>query len=137
MTDLYKLSLREAAQRIRSGRLTSAGYMKSLLARIVALEKNFQAWQWLSLDRALALAEKADQDAGPMRVSHPLHGIPIAVKDNFYTAGIPTEMGCRAYAGYVPDETADVVKRLEAAGAIMLGKTVTTDAAFMVPAKTA
>jgi Asp-tRNA(Asn)/Glu-tRNA(Gln) amidotransferase A subunit family amidase len=136
MTDLYKLSLREAAERIRSGRITSTDYTKSLLARIVALEKNVQAWQWLSLDRAMTLAEKADQADGPMRVAHPLHGISIAVKDNFYTAGIPTEMGCRAYAGYIPDETADVVKRLEAAGAIMLGKTVTTEAAFMVPAKT-
>src|SRR6266850_5766449 len=136
MTDLYKLSLREAAERIRSGRITSTDYTKSLLARIVALEKNVQAWQWLSLDRAMTLAEKAGQADGPMRVAHPLHGISIAVKDNFYTAGIPTEMGCRAYAGYVPDETADVVKRLEAAGAIMLGKTATTEAAFMVPAKT-
>ena len=52
MTELYKLSLSEAAERIRSGRLTSTDYTKSLLARIVALEKNVQAWQWLSLDRA-------------------------------------------------------------------------------------
>jgi Asp-tRNA(Asn)/Glu-tRNA(Gln) amidotransferase A subunit family amidase len=58
------------------------------------------------------------------------------VKDLFYTAGIPTEMGCRAYAGYVPDVTADVVVRLESAGGIMFGKTVTTEAAFMVPSKT-
>ena len=136
MTELYKLSLSEAAERIRSGRLTSTDYTKSLLARIVALEKNVQAWQWLSHERAAASAGEADRADGPMRVAHPLHGIPIAVKDNFYTAGIPTEMGCRAYAGYVPDETADVVKRLDAAGAIMLGKTVTTEAAFMAPAKT-
>jgi Asp-tRNA(Asn)/Glu-tRNA(Gln) amidotransferase A subunit family amidase len=136
MTEPYKLTLREAAERIRSGRLTSTDYTKSLLARIVALEKNVQAWQWLSLDRAVTLAAKAGQADGPMRVAHPLHGIPLGVKDILYTAGIPTEMGCRAYAGYVPDESADVVKRLEAAGAIMLGKTVTTEAAYMVPAKT-
>jgi Asp-tRNA(Asn)/Glu-tRNA(Gln) amidotransferase A subunit family amidase len=136
MTELYQLSLREAAERIRLGRLTSTDYTRSLLARIVALEKDVQAWQWLSLDRAVTLAAKADRADGPMRVAHPLHGIPIGVKDILYTAGIPTEMGCRAYAGYVPDETADVVKRLEAAGAIMLGKTVTTEAAYMAPAKT-
>lgn len=136
MTELYKLTLREAAERIRSGRLTSTDYTQSLLARIVALEQDVQAWQWLSLDRAVSLAAKAGEADGPRRVAHPLHGIPIGVKDILYTAGIPTEMGCRAYAGYVPDETADVVKRLEAAGAIMLGKTVTTEAAYMVPAKT-
>jgi Asp-tRNA(Asn)/Glu-tRNA(Gln) amidotransferase A subunit family amidase len=100
------------------------------------LENDVQAWQWLDRDRALKLAADADRADSPMRVAHPLHGIPIAVKDNFYTAGIPTEMGCRAYAGYVPQETADVVARLQSAGAIMLGKTVTTEAAFMVPAKT-
>lgn len=136
MTDLYKLTLREAAQRIRSGRLTSVNYTKSLLARIVALEKNVQAWQWLSLDRAMTLAENADRADGPMRAAHPLHGVSIGVKDLFYTAGIPTEMGCKAYAGFVPDETADVVVRLESSGALMLGKTVTTEAAFMVPSKT-
>ena len=136
MTDLYKLTLREAAQRIRSGRLTSVNYTKSLLARIVALEKNVQAWQWLSLDRAMTLAETADRADGPMRAAHPLHGVSIGVKDLFYTAGIPTEMGCKAYAGFVPEETADVVVRLESSGALMLGKTVTTEAAFMVPSKT-
>ncbi len=136
MTELHKLGLREAAQRIRSGKLTSAAYVQDLLSRINALEKDVQAWQWLDQGRALALAAKADKADSPMRVAHPLHGIPIAVKDIFYTAGIPTEMGCRAYAGYIPDETADVVARLESAGGIMFGKTVTTEAAFMQPAKT-
>lgn len=136
MMELYKLGLLEAARRIRSGRLTSAAYTESLLARINAREKDVQAWQWLDADRARSLAAEADQATSPMRVAHPLHGIPVAVKDIFYTAGIPTEMGCRAYAGFVPEETADVVARLESAGGIMLGKTVTTEAAFMQPSKT-
>jgi Asp-tRNA(Asn)/Glu-tRNA(Gln) amidotransferase A subunit family amidase len=62
--------------------------------------------------------------------------VPIGVKDNFYTAGIPTEMGCSLYAGHIPDESAELVLRLESAGALMLGKTVTTEAAFMMPAQT-
>ncbi|MEO8165279.1 MAG: amidase [Betaproteobacteria bacterium] len=136
MTELYRLGLREAALRIRSGMLSSADYTQALIARIDALEKDVQAWQWLDRDRALELAKRADKADRAMRVAHPLHGIPIGVKDLFYTAGIPTEMGCRAYAGYVPDVTADVVLRLESAGGIMFGKTVTTEAAFMVPAKT-
>ena len=136
MTDLHRLGLREAALRIRSGKLTSAVYTRDLIARVNALEKDVRAWQWLDPERAAELAGRADKADSAMRVAHPLHGIPIGVKDLFYTAGIPTEMGCRAYAGFVPDFTADVVLRLESAGAIMFGKTVTTEAAFMVPAKT-
>jgi Asp-tRNA(Asn)/Glu-tRNA(Gln) amidotransferase A subunit family amidase len=136
MTDLYKLTLREAAQRIRSGRLAPTQYMQSLLARIDQLESEVQAWQWLDRSRAAELAKRADQTDSHWRAAHPLHGVPIGVKDNFYSAGIPTEMGCRLYAGYVPHESAEAVIRLERAGAIMLGKTVTTEAAFMVPAKT-
>src|SRR5258708_3609197 len=119
MTELYKLSLREAALRIRSGKLTSADYTRDLIARIDMLEKDVQAWQWLDRARALVLAARADKADSARRVAHPLHGIPIGVKDLFYTAGIPTEMGCRAYVGYVPDVTADVVARLESAGGIM------------------
>ncbi|MEQ1879513.1 MAG: amidase [Burkholderiales bacterium] len=136
MSNLYKLSLREAAQLIRSGRMTSANYTHSLLERIGALEKDVQAWQWLDTARAMALAAAADTANTPLRLAHPLHGIPIGVKDNIYTAGIPTEMGCQAYVGYVPKETADVVTRLESAGAIMFGKTVSTEAAFMTPGRT-
>ena len=136
MTELYKLSLREAALRIRSGKLTSTDYTRDLIARIDVLEKDVQAWQWLDRARAIQLAGRADNADSARRAAHPLHGIPIGVKDLFYTAGIPTEMGCRAYAGYVPEVSADVVLRLESAGGIMFGKTVTTEAAFMVPSKT-
>ncbi|HXF15668.1 MAG TPA: amidase, partial [Burkholderiales bacterium] len=136
MTELYRLGLREAALRIRAGKLTSLQYTRDLIAQIDHLEEDVQAWQWLDRSRALDLAARADKSDSALRVAHPLHGIPIGVKDLFYTAGIPTEMGCRAYVGYVPDISADVVVRLESAGGIMFGKTVTTEAAFMVPAKT-
>ncbi|HVY06205.1 MAG TPA: amidase [Burkholderiales bacterium] len=136
MTELYRLGLRDAALRMRSGKLTSVQYTRDLMARIDALEKDVRAWQWLDRGRALELAAKADKADSAMRVAHPLHGVPIGVKDLFYTAGIPTEMGARAYAGFVPDINADVVVRLESAGGIMFGKTVTTETAFMVPSKT-
>ena len=61
MTDLYKLTLREAVQRIRSGRLAPTQYMQSLLARIDQLESEVQAWQWLDRSRADELAQRADQ----------------------------------------------------------------------------
>ena len=102
MTELYRLGLRDAALRIRSGKLTSVDYTRDLVARIDALEEDVQAWQWLDRGRALELAARADKADNALRVAHPLHGVPIGVKDLFYTAGIPTEMGCRAYVGYVP-----------------------------------
>jgi Asp-tRNA(Asn)/Glu-tRNA(Gln) amidotransferase A subunit family amidase len=136
MTELYKLGLREAASRIRSGRMRAADYLRSLFARVDRLESEVRAWQWLDRDRAMAIAESADQADSPWRAAHPLHGVPVGVKDIIATAGIPTEMGSALYAGYVPAESAEVVTRLESAGAIMLGKTVTTEAAFMVPSKT-
>ncbi|MEX0958724.1 MAG: amidase [Burkholderiales bacterium] len=136
MTELFKLGLHEAASRIRSGRMKCAAYMDSLLSRIDALEPKVQAWQWLDRERARALAARADLKDAHWRAAHPLHGLPVGVKDIFYTAGIPTEMGCALYAGYVPTEDADLVRRLDSAGGILLGKTVTTEAAFMVPAKT-
>lgn len=136
MTELYELGLHEAAKRIRSGKLKPSTYMQSLLARIDALDGTVKAWQWLDRERAMELARAADAAATPWKAAHPLHGVPVGVKDNFYTAGIPTEMGCKLYKGYIPEETAAVVGRLERAGALMFGKTVTTEAAFMVAAKT-
>jgi len=136
MTELYELGLHEAAKRIRSGKLKPSTYMQSLLARIDALDGTIKAWQWLDRERAIEMARAADTAATPWKAAHPLHGVPVGVKDNFYTAGIPTEMGCKVYQGYVPEETAAVVVRLERSGALMLGKTVTTEAAFMVAAKT-
>ena len=136
MTEPYKLGLHEAAKKIRSGKLKPSVYLASLLSRIDALEDKVEAWQWLDRDRAIELARAADSAATPWKAAHPLHGVPVGVKDNFYTAGIPTAMGCSLYADYVPDESAELVLRLESAGALMLGKTVTTEAAFMMPAKT-
>jgi len=66
----------------------------------------------------------------------PLEGIPVGVKDIFATAGIPTEMGSPAYKGHIPKESARVIERLEARGGFVLGKTVTTECAFLTPGKT-
>ncbi len=136
MSDYYKLGLHDAAKRVRLGKLKPSAYLHSLLARIDAVDDSVQAWQWLDRERAVELARVADSAAAPWKAAHPLHGIPLGVKDNFYTSGIPTTMGCKLYETYIPDESADLVVRLENAGALVLGKTVSTEAAFMVPAKT-
>lgn len=136
MDNLHKLSMREVASRIRGGRLSSTAYTQHLLSRIDAREPQVQAWQWLDHGRAKALALEADRADSPRRAADVLHGVPIGVKDIIETGGIPTGMGCAAYADYVPARSAEIVARLENAGAFVLGKTVTTEAAFMVPAKT-
>ncbi len=133
MAKLFRLGLHEVASQIRSGRLKPSDYVASLLERVNALEGSIQSWQWLDRDRALDIAKVADRAAAPWRAAHPLHGIPIGVKDNIFTAGVPTEMGACLYQGFIPEVSAEIVLRLERAGAFVFGKTVTTEAAFMVP----
>jgi Asp-tRNA(Asn)/Glu-tRNA(Gln) amidotransferase A subunit family amidase len=135
-TNLFRLGLHEVSKRLRDGRLKPSVYISSLLERINELEGSVQAWQWLDRDRALNIAKKADSAAGALRAAHPLYGIPIGVKDNIFTAGIPTEMGACLYQNFIPERSADLVDRIEKSGAFVFGKTVTTEAAFMVPSKT-
>ena len=136
-TNLFRLGLHEVSKRLRDGRLKPSVYISSLLERINELEGSVQAWQWLDRDRALNIAKKADSAAGALRAAHPLYGIPIGVKDNIFTAGIPTEMGACLYQNFIPERSADLVDRIEKSGAFVFGKTVTTEAAFMFPRKLA
>lgn len=150
MDALFVLGLREAAERIIHGEITSEALTASCLERIAALEPSVQAWEWLDERRALRLARAADaqrriqRDAGsaspadalPVPERGRLPGVPIGVKDIIETADIPTRMGSPVYRRYVPEVSAELVERLSASGALMLGKTVTTEFAFMVPNKT-
>lgn len=133
---LYALPLKEAARRIAIGELSSETYTLALLARIREQEPEVQAWAWLDEQHALEAARKLDSKRAAGSFLGPLHGLPIGVKDILLTRGIPTGMGSKIYARYIPDHNAEVVDRLEAAGGFALGKTVTTEFAFMVPAKT-
>ena len=132
MPQPYQLTVTEAANLIRSGELSPVELATSLLDRIEALEPALKAWVYLDRDTVLADAaaierEIADGNAGP------LSGIPIGVKDIYYTAGIPTTACSRVYADFVPEYDAAPVTLLKQAGAIMLGKTVTTEFACMDP----
>ncbi|HVR89049.1 MAG TPA: amidase [Candidatus Limnocylindria bacterium] len=118
-----------AAEAIRRRELSSRELIQACLARYEATESRLHAFTWLDPDRALRLADDRDRADG----SGPLHGVPIGIKDIFDTAGIPTEHGCRLYAGRVPQRSADVVRALEDAGAIVVGKTVTAELAFLTP----
>jgi Asp-tRNA(Asn)/Glu-tRNA(Gln) amidotransferase A subunit family amidase len=130
------MGLREAAQAIRRGELSSEDLTRALLERIARHENTVQAFQWIDPSRALDLARRADRLVGSGRSLGPLHGIPIGVKDIVETRGIPTTMGSPIFDGYVPAGSATLVRRMEAAGAFVLGKTVTTEFAYFTPGKT-
>ena len=132
----YRLSLREVCRGIRERRFTAESYTRALLARIASLDGEIGAWIWLEPERALRAARLRDRRIRSGAKSGPLMGVPVGVKDIFATAGIPTQMGSPAFAGHVPGKSAAVIERLEAHGAFVMGKTVTTECAFLTPGKT-
>ena len=135
-TSLYRMGLVEAAQAIRRGDLSSEDLTRALLERIAGHEQTVQAFQWIDPASALDLARQADRRLRSGEALGPLHGIPIGIKDIIETQGIPTAMGSPIFDGHVPARSAALVRRAEAAGAFVLGKTVTTEFAFFSPGKT-
>jgi len=133
VTDLRSLTVREAARQIAERRLTAEALTAAYLDRIEAREAIVGAWQYL--DRGQALDAARRRDGEPPR--GPLHGIPIAVKDLIDTVGMPTAYGSPIYRGHRPAADASCVALAKAAGAIVLGKTVTTEFAAFTPGKTA
>jgi Asp-tRNA(Asn)/Glu-tRNA(Gln) amidotransferase A subunit family amidase len=133
---LCSLSLAEAAADIREGRITSKELVADCLRRIEEVDGNIEAWAFLDRDHALAQAEAADDHRRHGRSLGPLHGVPIGVKDIFDTGDMPTEFGSPLWAGRTPRRDAAAVARLRAAGAVILGKTVTTEYAYFQPGKT-
>src|SRR5262245_490694 len=129
-------SLVAIALALKEGRVTSRAYTADCLARCREREPRVQAWQSLDEGRALALAEECDRRRASGAELAALHGIPVGVKDIIDTADLPTEIGTPVFAGRRPDRDAAVVERLKRAGAFALGKTVTTEFAFMHPGKT-
>ena len=131
--DLFPLGLTEALRAYREGRATVQDYVASCSARVADLEPRVQAWEWFDPQRAMADAEER---AGGILADLPLYGIPVGVKDIINTRGIPTRMGSRIFYNNVPSHSAWVVRRLEALGGLVMGKTVTTEFAFRAPGKT-
>jgi len=135
-TAFYALGLREAARAIHKGDLSSEALTRALLERIHAYEDRVQAFQWIDSSRALDLACRADERRRSGAPIGPLHGIGIGIKDIVETRYIPTTMGSAIFEGFVPERSATVVRRLEAADAFVMGKTVTSEFAFFTPGKT-
>lgn len=136
VTQLHQWSAVDAARAIRDGAITSEQLVESCLARIRATEPQVQAWQALDETHALTQARARDMDRREGRPTGPLHGVPVGIKDIIDTADLPTEDGTVLHAGRTPDADATVVGWLRAAGAVIMGKTVTTELATYTPGKT-
>jgi Asp-tRNA(Asn)/Glu-tRNA(Gln) amidotransferase A subunit family amidase len=135
-TSLHRLSASEAARLIRDGVISSEQFVDACLARVREVDSDIRAWAFLDPDHALEQARAADAWRLEGRPTGSLHGIPVAIKDIFDTADMPTENGSVLHAGRTPAHDATVVVRLRAAGAVILGKTVTTEFAYFSPGKT-
>jgi len=134
--DLNLLSASEAVDGICAGRFSSEELTEACLARIEETDKTIRAWSYLDPDEALASARRMDLIRKNGRATGPLNGVPVGLKDVIDTADMPTERGSAIFAGRQPKADACIVERLREAGAVILGKTKTTELAFMHPTDT-
>ena len=136
MAQLYDLTATEAAERIRQGKLSPVALMESLLARAEALEPNLRVWVTLDAEGALKAAREAERELARGGPRGPLHGIPVGIKDIYYTKGMRTTACSVIYEDFVPDHDSTAVAKLKESGAIIMGKTVTTEFALGDPPPT-
>ncbi len=135
-TRLALASAAEAARAIQAGEISAEQLVQACLDRTRELEPQVQAWHFLDEAHALAQARARDLDRAEGRAIGPLHGVPVGIKDIIDTTDMPTEDGTTLHAGRTPARDATVVAMLRAAGAVIMGKTVTTEFATYAPGKT-
>jgi Asp-tRNA(Asn)/Glu-tRNA(Gln) amidotransferase A subunit family amidase len=134
--DLTALTAAQAAVIIARGEVSAEDYTRACLARIEAIEPEIQAFAHLDPAHALAQARARDEQRLSGQPLGPLHGVPVAIKDIIDTQDYPTECGSPLLSGRRPTTDATVVTKLREAGAVIIGKTVTTEFAFFNPGKT-
>lgn len=131
-TDLHYLEIAALAPLVRERRLSPVELTEAMLARIDALDGQLHAYARVTAEQARAEARAAETAILRGEYRGPLHGIPLAVKDLFWTRGVATAAGTTVHADFVPTEDATVVRRLREAGAIILGKLQLTEGAFAI-----
>ncbi len=136
MNDLSALGVTDTVAQIRAGTLSPVELVEACLERIRVHEARLRAWTYVDEAGARAVARERLAEARAGRLRGPLHGVPVGVKDIFHVAGMPTTAGARPWAHTKPAEDAASVALLRAAGAIILGKTQTTEFAYRDPAPT-
>ena len=131
-----EMTAAEAARAIAKREITATRLAEACLGRIDSLDEQLKAWVYVDRESVLEAAAAADKAVLERRPLGPLHGVPIGVKDIYYTAGIPTRAGSEVYKDFVPDYDAASLTMLKRAGALMLGKAVTTEFACLDPSPT-
>ncbi|MDA0279158.1 MAG: amidase [Proteobacteria bacterium] len=127
---IHYCSLSSAADAIRDGQISPVELTEILLARIDSIDGKLMSYATVMAEQALEAARKAEQEIRAGNYKGPLHGIPIAVKDLCYTAGTRTMGGLKVLRDFVPDYDATVVRKLQEAGAVILGKLNLTEGAL-------
>ena len=127
----YTLTATEAVQAIASGRLSSVDLVKSCLEQIADTDASIKAWAHLDPESALAQAAECDRMRKAGLGTGPLHGLPVGLKDVIDTRDMPTQRGTDIFKDRQPDKDARLVERLRESGAVIMGKTVTTELAFV------
>ena len=133
---MSELTASQASADIARGAMSAEEYTAACLARIAAVESEVRAFIHLDAEHALEQARALDRQKRDGGRVGPLHGIPVGIKDIFDTADYPTECGSPILAGRRPKTDATVVAKLREAGAVIIGKTVTTEFAYFHPGKT-
>ncbi len=136
MPQPYELTVSQAAQQIKEKNLSPVDLAQALLDRIDATDKDLKAWVTIDREEVLSIAKEREEEARQGKIKGLLHGVPVGLKDIFYTAGMKTAAGSKVYADFVPDYDATTVVKIKEAGGIILGKAVTTEFATSDPSPT-
>ena len=136
MIDVTSLSAHELSQKLHSGEISSVDLCTAYLDRIKKFEKDVQAWQFIDKKLLIEKAEEADTYRKSGKPLGPLHGMPVALKDIIGTYDMPTECGTVFRKKMSNSQDSEIVNLLKNSGAIIMGKTVTCELAYIHPSKT-
>ena len=136
MTDIFSLKVEEIVSKIKDAQLTSVEVCQNYIERINNFEKDVKVWAHFDKKLLLEKAEEADEHRRSGKPTGPLHGIPVALKDIIGTVDMPTECGTPIRKGKSYSQNAEIVDLLLSAGAIVMGKTATSELAYLGPSKT-
>ncbi|MDC3004289.1 amidase [Candidatus Pelagibacter sp.] len=136
MTNLFSLPVHQLAEKIKKSELSSTELCKNYIEQIDKFEKDVKAWVHLDKKLLLEKAHEADNHRKSGKPMGPLHGIPVALKDIIGTYDMPTECGTVLRKGRTQSQNAEIVDILKSSGAIIMGKTATSELAFLAPPAT-
>ena len=132
MTDIFSLRVEELASKIKSAEISSVEVCEKYIERINKFERDIKAWAYFDKKVLLEKAAEADEHRKSGKPVGPLHGVPIAVKDIVGTVDMPTECGTVLRKGKSYSQNAEIIDLLHSSGAIVMGKTATSELAYLL-----